>query len=328
MRAAGLVGSGKLNQYDLMNTPKVYIVILNYRQWQDTWACIGSVLRSSYPDYSIIIIDNDSQNNSVENIIKQAESASIAAMDYKLFTAEMLDTDLQNLPRLTFIQNNRNAGFAGGNNIVLRLLAGLDAYVWLLNPDMIIREDTLGELVSFAERQTSDCIIGAEVRTYSGKQGLFFYGGGKVNFLSGTVQLIKIPGSVSRLDYISGGCLFTHAANFKKYGILPEDYFLYWEETDWCYSAKLKGVALLVCPSAICFDKVSTVIGKGFLSDYYYSRNGLLFISKFRKGNVTIALLAMKIRWFKRIVTGQWSRARGVWKGTIDFLKRKFNEAE
>jgi GT2 family glycosyltransferase len=281
------------------------------------------VLQSSYRNYSIIIIDNNSQNNSIENIIRQALSSSIAASEYKIYTREMTGIDLQNLPRLTFIQNNRNAGFAGGNNIVLRLLAGLDAYVWLLNPDMVIREDTLAELVSFAVRQTSDCIIGAGVRSFSGKKELFFYGGGKVNFLSGTIRLMKNQESVNSLDYISGGCLFTHATNFEKFGALPEDYFLYWEETDWCYRAKQKGVALLVCPSAICFDKVSTVIGKGFLSDYYYSRNGLLFISKFRKRKVAIALLAMKLRWFKRIITGQWSRARGVWRGTIDFLKRK-----
>lgn len=311
-----------------MNAPKVYIIVLNYKQWQDTWACIESVLRSSFRNYSLIIVDNDSKNNSLENIIDQAENASIAATDYKLYSRDMLNgkIDLHKLPRLTFIQNNSNAGFAGGNNIVLRLLAPLDAYIWLLNPDMIIREDTLAELVSFADKQTADCIIGAEVRTHAGNQELFFYGGGKVNFLAGTIQLIKSPGSA--LDYISGGCLFTHAANFKKYGVLPEDYFLYWEETDWCFRAKQQGVALLVCPSAVCYDKVSTVIGKGFLSDYYYCRNGLLFLSKFSKGNLPIALLAMKIRWFKRIVMGQWGRARGVWWGTIDFLKRKFNEAE
>jgi GT2 family glycosyltransferase len=313
-----------------MNDPKVYIVILNYRQWQDTWECIGSLLKSSFQNYSVIIVDNDSQNNSFENIINQARTASIATTGYQLYSKEMLNgkIDFQNLPRLTFIQNDINAGFAGGNNIVLRLLAGLDAYVWLLNPDMVIREDTLAELVSFGVKQTTCCIIGAEVRTFSGNQELFFYGGGKVNFLSGTVRLIKNPGSAGRLDYISGGCLFTHAANFKTYGLLPEEYFLYWEETDWCFRAMQQGAALFVCPSAVCYDKISTVIGKGFLSDYYYSRNGLLFISKFRKWNVPIALLAMTIRWFKRILTGQWSRARGVWRGTIDFLKKRFNEAK
>jgi GT2 family glycosyltransferase len=313
-----------------VHTSKVYIVILNYLQWQDTSDCLASILKSSCNNYSVIIIDNNSRNNSLENIISKVEGIAIKPTDYSIYAKEMLNNqvDWQKLPRLTFIQNDVNAGFAGGNNIVLSRLAGLDAYVWLLNPDMIIRNDTLEELVNFAVQQRPDSIIGAGIRSYTGNQELLFYGGGKVNFLSGTVLPARYKEDIGRLDYISGGCLFTHAVNFKKHGLLPEDYFLYWEETDWCYRAKQHGVSLLVCPSAICYDKVSTVIGKGFLANYYYCRNGLLFISRFRKRNIPIALLSMTIRFMKRIFTGQWGKARGALKGTVDFLKRKFNEGK
>ena len=330
MKVPGLIYQGKSSQHDQMNTPKVYIVILNYLQWQDTKECLESVLKSSYNNFSVIIIDNNSRNNSLEYLTDPAMNKAIEATNYRIYSREMLTSPVnwQDLPLLTFIQNDINAGFAGGNNIVLRLLANLDAYVWLLNPDMTIRKDTLSELVNFSAHKIPDCVIGAEVRSYSGNQEPLFYGGGKVNFLSGTVRLVKKREAIHRLDYISGGCLFTHAANFKKYGVLPENYFLYWEETDWCFRAKQQGVELLVCLSAVCYDKVSTVIGKGFLANYYYSRNGLLFISKFKKRNMPIALFAMTFRLFKRIITGQWGRARGVFKGTIDFLKKKFNAAK
>lgn len=330
MKAAGLIYQEKSTRHDQMNTSKVYILILNYLQWQDTKECLESVLKSSYNNFSIIVIDNNSRNNSLEHLTDYVKNGSVEATGYRTYNREMLNSqvDWQELPRLTFIQNDINAGFAGGNNIVLRNLTNLDAYIWLLNPDMTIREDTLTELVNYSVLKTSDCIIGAEVRSYSGNQEPLFYGGGRINFLSGTIRLVKKQEAIHRLDYISGGCLFTHAANFKKYGVLPENYFLYWEETHWCFRAKQQGVELLVCPSAVCYDKVSTVIGKGFLSDYYYCRNGLLFISKFRKKNVPIALFAMKIRWFKRIVSGQCGRARGVYRGTVDFLKGKFNEAK
>ena len=121
---------------------------------------------------------------------------------------------------------------------------------------------------------------------------------------------------------------FTRANNFNTVGLLPENYFLYWEETDWCYTAKLKGYQLLVCPDAICYDKISTVIGKGFLSDYYYARNGLHFVAKFNKPYLWLALPLMGARWLKRIFTGRWDRARGVWIGTIDFLKQKKYEIQ
>jgi GT2 family glycosyltransferase len=152
---------------------------------------------------------------------------------------------------------------------------------------------------------------------------VLFYGGFKVNFLSATVSLIKDTASSHRLDYISGGCLFTHTSNWKKIGLLPEEYFLYWEETDWCYRAKQSGCCLRVCTTAICYDKISTVIGKNFVANYYYSRNGLLFISKFRRKNIPVVLFFLGIRFLKRIVTGRWARARGIYSGTKDFFKMK-----
>ena len=97
--------------------------------------------------------------------------------------------------------------------------------------------------------------------------------------------MIKGLGNLSRLDFISGGCLFTHAINFKRNGLLPEKYFLYWEETDWCYHARKKGCLLNVCTAAVCYDKISTIIGKGYLANYYYTINGLRFTSAIRKLN-------------------------------------------
>lgn len=317
--------------------PPVYIIILNYKKWQDTLECLESVFRSSYKNFSAIVIDNDSQNDSLRHLMQWAdkvaandETASTHPFDYTYLHRKDI-TDSFNpalFSRLTFIQNDSNAGFAGGINVALRTLQDMDAYVWLLNPDMVVTENTLAELAGFAIRQPLNSITGAVIRSYSGNRGLLFYGGFKVNFLSATVSLIKKTGSFHRLDYISGGCLFTHASNLKRLGLLPEEYFLYWEETDWCYRARQSGCGLYVCTTAICYDKISTVIGKNFMANYYYARNGLLFISKFRKKNIPFVLFFLGIRFLKRIVTGRWARARGIYKGTIDFFKMKPYEAK
>lgn len=307
-----------------MYSPKVYIVILNYRQWQDTQECLQSVLRSTYTNFSVFVVDNNSGNDSLPRL---ASWLSNEQREFQTITKkEIQEVDLSLLPQVTLVQNDSNAGFANGNNIVLAILKNENAYVWLLNPDMIIRENTLDELVQFAGTQSQQGVIGALIKNHEGNQELLFYGGGRVNFYLATVQTIKKPGDIHRLDYISGGCLFTHAVNFSTMGLLPEEYFLYWEETDWCYRAKQKGYPLLVCSTAVCYDKISTTIGKGFLANYYYARNGLLFISKFRKGNVPLVLFFVIWRWFKRVFTGRWSRAGGICKGTRDFLKRKYNE--
>jgi GT2 family glycosyltransferase len=320
-----------------MPASKVYIVIVNFKQWQDTRDCLESVLQSTYTDFSIFVIDNNSGNNSLEHLSawlenKIAGKTSLLSEPpgYVLLKKQELNdsTDLSKLPEVVFIQNDENAGFAAGNNVVLRFLREQDAYFWLLNPDMVIKDDAMEKLVQFTTGLSLQSIVGTVVQSYSGNHELLFYGGHKVNFLSATVSMIKRPGSVQRLDYISGGCLFTHTSNLDRLGLLPERYFLYWEETDWCYRAKQNGYVLSVCPGAVCYDKISTIIGKSFMSDYYYVRNGLLFISKYRKKNIPFVLFFVGIRFLKRIVTGQWARARGVYKGTMDFFKMKPDEAE
>ncbi len=313
-----------------MQMPKVYIIMLNYRRWEDSRECLASVLRSTYTNYSVFVIDNDSRNNSLEHLITwfekkmASEALPREAQDtYVLFKRHQLNDsiDVSKLPTLIFVQNNENAGFAAGNNIVLKMLRDTNAYFWLLNPDMVIQTDTLAELVQFSIKLPQESVVGSVLHSYSEGHELIAYGGARVNFLSATVVPIQNPDCIQRLDYISGGSLFTHTSNLNRLGMLPEKYFLYWEETDWCYSAKQKGHFLYVCTAAICYDKGSTSIGRNFIADYYYARNGLLFISKFRQKNIPIVLFFLGIRYLKRILTGRWERARGILKGTIDFFK-------
>ncbi|MBL7733447.1 MAG: hypothetical protein JNM88_19925, partial [Chitinophagaceae bacterium] len=79
---------------------------------------------------------------------------------------------------------------------------------------------------------------------------------------------------------------------------------------------------------AVCYDKISTVIGKGFLAQYYYTRNGLFFIRRYKKDKMNRVLFAALLRFIRRVVTGQWKQAGGVWKGISDFRKNKLHALE
>lgn len=321
---------------------KVYIIILNYKKWQDVVECLESVFRLKYENFTAIVIDNDSRNNSLKYLIQWAKDSSSVPdpsvppfsknvlekpIGYEFFHNKDLDTtDPLIFPRLVFIQNDRNNGFAGGNNIVLRLLMKQDAYVWLLNPDMVVDENSLSELVDFASAQPFKTITGAVTKSYLYPDRVFFYGGGKINFNSATIDIVNKIDEVPNLDFISGGAMFIHTRHLNDIGLLPEFYFLYWEDTDWCYRAKIKGYQMSVCASAICYDKVSTTIGKSFLADYCYTTNGLLFISKYKKRKIPVAVFSAFLRLGKRILTGKWSRANGVYKGILAFLNRQDHE--
>lgn len=312
----------------------VYIIILNYKNWQDTVECLGSVFRSSYKNFSVIVIDNNSGNNSIEHLVDWAEKHNNkfgpAPINYASSHASDITalTSPASFPRLTFIQNDINGGFAAGNNIALKFLKDQDAYFWLLNPDITIQDNTLDELVKFAVRQTSNAIIGGVILSASGNHELLFYGGATINLMTSTITPVRKISSEPPLDYIHGACFFAHTSNLTTVGLLPERYFLYWEESDWCYRAKKLGCRFLVCPAAICYDKISTAVGRGFMADYFYVRNGLLFISKYKKKNMPFVLFFNMLRFFKRAFTGKWEKAHGVWKGTIDYFKMRKDEAE
>jgi len=300
---------------------KVYIIILNYQKWKDTSECILSLMRSGYQNFTVVIIDNDSQNNSLEHIISELSTCSSTYNTGSIHRFENLK-EINFDDKLVFIQNPGNNGFAAGINPVLSILSPRDGYIWLLNPDTVVDQDTLEELVKFKSSNSARTIVGAAVYNYNDDSRKFVYGGGSINFSSGTISNILSSDQKDRIDFISGTCLFTSCRSFRELGLLPEDYFLYWEETEWCYKAKKSGYKLEVCPTAICYDKGSTSIGKSFLADYYYTRNGLRFISKFSRAYLPLAITSVFMRAGKRVLKGELKRANGVLSGMKDFLKQ------
>lgn len=320
-----------------MLKPRVYIIILNYKKWQDVRECLESVFRMNYDHFKVIVLDNDSGNRSLEHLLDWAKGiASYSDPCLPPFTRSVLQKpisyihlqhglmdetiDPDSFPQLVFVQNEKNEGFGSGNNRALRFLAKKEGYVWLLNPDMVVAENSLAELIAFAERQPAESVIGVVTRSYAPPHHVLFYGGGKINFHSATIDMIRAIDDIPQLDYISGGSMLIKTGHLSDIGFFPENYFLYWEETDWCYRAKQKGYRMCVCLTAVCYDKISTTIGKSFMADYYYTRNGLLFISKYKNRFIHRALFSAGIRMFKRLAMGKWERARGVYKGIQAFF--------
>lgn len=300
--------------------PHVYIIVVNYRHWRDTLECVQSLLASSYPEFSIVVVDNASGNGSLEHIK--------AALSLPEPPVLIRSNEIERLAkrRLTLVQHDLNAGFAAANNIVLKALLENQGYVWLLNPDMTVEPDTLTQLVNCNAQQEGPAVTGTLIRSYHDKTRTLIHGGGRINTKYGTVKMDAGEGNSP--DYISGASLFTRLDLFRLNGLLPEKYFLVWEETDWCYAARQKGVKMQACTQAVCYDKISTSIGKGKVAQYYYTRNGLHFMYRYFPGRVRQALAAARWRYIGRILTGRWAQAAGIRKGVTDFLNKKYHAME
>ena len=156
---------------------KVYIILLNYNGWKDTIECLESILKNNYDNYQIIVVDNDSPNKSMGYIINWAEGKQEVVYDensqlkhlsqpheqkplnYVFYTKEealkggVRDKELKLNNPIIFIQSDENGGFAAGNNVGIKYALAKDdfEYIWLLNNDTVIENNTLSKFVkSFA----------------------------------------------------------------------------------------------------------------------------------------------------------------------------------
>jgi len=209
--------------------PKTYIIILNYNNWSDTFECLESILRNSYPNYQIIVIDNKSTDKSLINFKEWAEGKKriyvgkynpLMSLSYpnikkplpfiiysrleaenggNLEKEKMLEKSRDWSKNITtpypliFIQNEENLGFAGGNNVGIRYALKKDdfEYIWLLNNDTVIDKNALVELVDSFNYYSKPSIIGSKLLFYSMPNTIQTMCGGVLNPLTMKISPIK-----------------------------------------------------------------------------------------------------------------------------------------
>lgn len=242
--------------------PTVVVVILNWNGRDDTLACLASATAIIYPNFRVIVVDNGSADDSV---------AAIRAA----------------FPEIEVIATGRNLGFAGGNNVGIKrsLEIGSD-YVLLLNNDAEVDPGILDAFVA-AARQFPDAGVFSGKIYFHAEPSRIWYAGAQWN--SGASRFDQIgEGMVDdgvsysnprETDYACGCAFFVPAGRLREVGLLDEDYFLYFEETDWCYRARKAGHPSVFVPDARVWHKVSVSFGgEGSpLALYFITRNRLLW---------------------------------------------------
>jgi len=305
--------------------PKIYIIILNYNTGSDILECLESLKDILYTNHKILVVDNDSTDDSVKQInlyIQQHASQPIKLYELK-----------------------KNYGYAGGNNRGIKKALAQDAdYVLILNPDTIVEKNFLQKLVSVAEEykhQGKLAFFGPRIYLYPEPSTLnpkhIYSNGGFINW-SQTKGTLKDYGKSAtevtehepfETDYVSGTCLLISKGAIQKVGLMREDYFLYYEDTDWAIRARKQGIAQVIVPTSIIWHKVSTSTKAGSPSYiYYHTRNGLY--CGWRNDNTLQKLAVIGIsKWIflKQLIKfaipskRQW--AKTVMRGVKDFWQGK-----
>ncbi|MEX0682113.1 MAG: glycosyltransferase family 2 protein [Dehalococcoidia bacterium] len=243
--------------------PSVTIVILNWNGLADTRECLQSLQAVDYGAFRAIVVDNGSRNDEAGKL--EAEFGSF----------------------LEVLRLSKNRGFAGGANAGIRRALEADGdYVLLLNNDTVVAPTFLQMMID-AARELPDLAAACPRTNFYDRPRVIYSTGGEVSIWRAVATQVgrgeEDTGQydrVKRRDYADGVCMLIPRSAIEKVGLLDEQYFAYWEETDWCIRARAYGLHCYYVPLARIWHKASRSQKPDARFDYLYRRNALLFARK------------------------------------------------
>lgn len=272
--------------------PLIGLVTVTYNSAEVLEGFFSSLSVQSLQNYRLFVVDNDSEDASV-NLVKD-----LSAED----------------PRVVVFANKDNVGVAVGNNQGIR--AALDIgceYILLINNDVEFSSDLLSNLVYQIRALDADMLV-PKMKYFEPKTHIWCAGG---KFVPGRAYGIKHFGELEedkgqyneakKIDYAPTCCMLISAGVFKKIGMMDENYFVYFDDVDFCYRAMKNEVHLWYTPEPVLYHKVGSLTGG---------------LSDFTIRNSTLGKIYF-IRKHLRITKGFWIAIYKV-VGFIKFKTRRF----
>lgn len=303
---------------------KICVVVVNWNGKNNTLECLNSLTQLETTGFkvTVVVVDNGSEDGSQEAVGRFIEGSE--------------DSQFSGI---RLIENKENLGFAGGNNVGLRLALeeGMD-FALVLNNDTVVGRELLIELLKVAREYKDTGVLSPKIYFAPGfefhrdryqKQEL----GSIIWYAGGLIDWDNVYGSnrgvdefdkeqydmVEDSDFATGACMLIKSEVLETTGFFDENYFMYLEDLDFCWRAKQAGWRVLYAPPAHLWHKVAQSSGIGSkLNDYYITRNRLLFGMRYAPLRTKFALLRESLRFF---------RTEGIKKqAVVDFYLRRWGK--
>ncbi len=210
----------------------VSIVIVNHNGKKWLKDCLDSIAKQTYRNFEVIIVDNLSTDESVDFIGKY-------------------------YPKVKTVVSKTNIGFGRANNLGVETAQGEE--IFFLNNDTVLEKDLLEKLL-FCQKQKKLNILGPKILDYSGKE---VYQSDKLS-----IDVTGYIGNGRESLYVDGCALMISKKDFIELGGFDESYFMYSEEIDLCWRARLYGMRV-----GICDESAVRHFGGGTGGDTQYERN-------------------------------------------------------
>lgn len=287
----------------------VAIILVNYNGTRDTLTCLESLKNISYENYYVIVVDNYSKKNEID-LLKKSQS---------LFGFEMLTAE-------------SNRGFSAGNNLgIQKALEKGAEYILLLNNDTVVHVDFLKNLLR-AFDEDEKCGIATGTIYFENDRKKVWCAGGKFNDRTFKASMLgygkrdyKVPNSIKDISFATGCCMCIKSNVVREIGMLDEDFFLYEEDTEFCFRARKNGWKIKYSPESVIYHKVSASTGGGEkaspITQYYMVRNKFLFIKRYADNGTKVKAYVHSLAMYGYYCVKGYMGLFYVYKGFKDFLK-------
>lgn len=287
------------------------IITINYNGLEDTCALIETIPFNE--NMEVIVVDNASKNQEANIIINR-------------------------FPQVKVIKSERNLGFAGGNNLGIQAAQG--RYLFLINNDTIFNEFNIQALIDRLESSSDIGIVCPKIRFAWNNTPIQFTGYTKLSRI--TVRNYAIGfneedhgqyDTAHPTPYAHGAAMFIKREAIDKVGLMPECYFLYYEELDWSMMFTRAGYQIWYEPKCTIYHKESQATGQNSpLRTYYLTRNRLMLVQRnpleFNKSLAYIYLIVIvTLRdMLKYTLSTRFDLLRATLHGLWDFIFKHYNK--
>lgn len=307
-----------------MSAESTVVVIVNYEDCKPALHCLAHIGRLERPPLAVIVVDNGS---SPENFARlQAGWRDLWLELFRKPPVTVREITEKTGPADFLLGLPENRGFAAGNNSAIRhaLEWAQTRAIWLLNSDTLPASDALGELCRELDTRP-DCGIAGSTMLYARLPGTVqCAGGGRLNRWLGTTRLIDDGRRLSELavsvrpDFILGASMLVKREVFESCGLMDENYFLYYEEVDFCLTVTRAGFGLCWARQSMVghMEGASTgasgsagrTVRRPAYVDYLSVRNRFYLMKKFFAARVWCALAGLVVSVFRRLARRQAGR--------------------
>jgi GT2 family glycosyltransferase len=240
-------------------SPKVFIIVLNFNQKAFTLDCIASFKTLTYPNAELVVVDNASSDDS-EAAFKEA------------------------FPELCVLQTGKNLGYTGGNNLGMQYALDHDAdYVLVVNPDtVVVNPEFVTELVNYMEARREVGIAGPKVfwhdtDTIQNTVLHFPYVSRRIatwfKYRLNPQAFDLSKAEPVEAEVLNGVCILIRAQLLREVGLFDENIFIYVDDVDLNYRAQQKGWKLIYLP-------VASIIHKEKLQGYEMTSNAAFLLKR------------------------------------------------